>query len=105
MNNKNRKQPPSGIRDSVKKRGCLFLLFMNCMFSAKRAILLELNTLRMQLFVLIGRVITATTRHASKLNKLSHKDSPKRNIAVLYEKLKLNASLFLPDWPLLGKEG
>ena len=78
---------------------------MDRVFPAKRAILLELNTLRMQLLVLIRRVVATMTRHASKLNKLSHKNSPKGNIAVLYEKLKFNASLFLPDYPLLGKEG
>ena len=44
-------------------------------FPAKRAILLELNALRMKFFILIGRVITTVTRHATKFDKFSHKVS------------------------------
>ncbi len=79
---KYRKQPLfAEFKNSVYKR-LLFLLFMNRMFSAKRAVLLELNTLRMKLFIFIGRVISAVTRRAAKLDELSHKDSPKINIGV-----------------------
>ena len=46
---------------------------MDRMFPAKRAILLELNTLRMELFVLIGRVIPAMARRTTEFDKLSHK--------------------------------
>ena len=46
---------------------------MDRVFPAKRAILLELNTLRMKLFILIGRVIPAVTRRTAEFDELSHK--------------------------------
>jgi len=57
---------------------------MNRVFAAKRAILLELNALRMELLILIGRVVALMTRHASKLDELSHEKSPKIKIGVFY---------------------
>ena len=49
---------------------------MAYMFSAKRTKLFKLNTLGMQLLILIGYVIALLASGALKLNKLSHVVTP-----------------------------
>jgi hypothetical protein len=95
----------------------LLLFFVNSVLTAKRAELFDLESLGVQLFVLVGSVITLAARRAFELDELSHwipalflkqslyeQNKPFETISrQVYIVPKVLSTIFFIDFRLTGK--